>query len=263
MTTSYPQTAPAVNPALQVPSRVLSFYRWLYRWYGQTADLHAATGYYARKQKVSERTVYRWLAYLRANGFIVTEQTIGVERRITPQVEPPRKRTRLHTISYAVSGVCQGSVSGVSSSMVSDAYEASTSAEVVNAVPAAPASDLSPAAPVEAVSAGADEVKCLCSVGMSPRIALNLVNQHGMKAVRNALAAYQQAKDVRNPVGWVVKAVERRYQFAPESACEGRTEAKKVILAYSPGPDTLDGLHGKAAFDAMRAKMAVAGRVSR
>jgi hypothetical protein len=84
-----------------------------------------------------------------------------------------------------------------------------------------------------------------------------------MKAVRNALAAYQQAKDVRNPVGWVVKAVERRYQFAPESACEGRTEAKKVILAYSPGPDTLDGLHGKAAFDAMRAKMAVAGRVSR
>ncbi len=50
-------------PAL--PSRVGSFYRWLHRWHSETNDLHACTGYFARKQKVTERTVYRWLAVLR------------------------------------------------------------------------------------------------------------------------------------------------------------------------------------------------------
>ncbi len=255
MQTSYAMIPLSVNPGgPSLSPRVASFYRWLHRWHCETQDLHACTSYYAKKQGVSERTVYRWLACLRSLAYIQTEQTVGVERRITPLLEPPKRRR--------MSGGCQGSVSGVPTCIVSDAYEASTSAEVVNAVPAAPASDLSPAAPVEAVSAGADEVRSLCSVGLAPAAAVNLVNRHGLQAVRNALAAYRQAQDIRNPVGWVVKAVERRYQFAPESACEGRTEAKKVILAYDPGPADLDGLQGKAAFDALRAKMALAGRAS-
>jgi hypothetical protein len=233
---------------------VASFYRWLHRWHGETQDLHACTPYYAKKQKVSERTVYRWLACLRSLGYITTEVDPGIERRITPVLDPPKRRR--------MSGVCQGSLSGVPSSMASDAYEASTR-QAVNAGPAAPGPDLSPAAPVEAVSAGADEVKCLCSVGLAPAAAVGLVKQHGLKAVRNALAAYQQAKEVRNPVGWVVKAVERRYQFVPESACEARTEAKRVILAYESGPTSINGLQGKAAFDALRPKLAAAGRASR
>lgn len=153
-------------------------------------------------------------------------------------------------------------MSGVPTLEASDAWEAST-AHGVNAGPAAPVPEVPPAAPVEAVSAAADEVKCLCSVGLAPAAAVGLVNRHGLKAVRNALAAYQQAKEVRNPVGWVVKAVERRYQFVPQSACEARTEAKKVILACDPGPVAINGLQGKAAFDALRPKLAAAGRVSR
>ena len=89
MTTFYltfPQNGAGPSP---LPCRVASFYRWLHRWYTETGDLHACTGYYARKQGVSERTVYRWLALLKRLEFISTEQTPGVERRITPHLPPP------------------------------------------------------------------------------------------------------------------------------------------------------------------------------
>jgi hypothetical protein len=379
MHTSYPVAGLAVKPApVQVPpSRVLSFYRWLYRWYGDTADLHACTGYYAKKQHVSERTVYRWLACLRSLGYIQTEVTVGVERRIVPIQEPPKRRR--------MSGVCQGSMSGVSTLKAPDAYNATTQV-CVNAGAAPPLPEVLPAPaparsgpvagllpptggseascehsatlgaeqgsdegvtseglernevvggvalrpekekrsrcrrsaatrpetrneegsegrgasqgfgavlgaasqigggcfvarrnstgrnpslasgaalPVEVLSVAGEEVKCLCSVGLAQGAAVGLVQRHGLKAVREALAAYRAAKDVRNPVGWLMRAVERRYEFASPSACEGRTGPKRVVLAYEPVPASINGLQGKAAFDAMRVKLSTAGRASR
>jgi hypothetical protein len=234
MTTSYPVQALPVNGGVDLGPRLASFYRWLHRWHGETEDLHAATGYYARKQRVSERTIYRWLARLRALGYIVTEQTPGVERRITPVQEPPAKRRAASKPALEgkrVSGVCQGSVSGVSSLIASDAYEAST-------------------APPEAVAA-------LRAEGVPEPVAVRVVQAHGEKAVRNAVSAYRQTKGIRNPVGWLLRAVEGRYQFVPKEVSEGRAEARRLSVVSRPPVPSVNGLQGKAAFDSLRSKLGI------
>jgi hypothetical protein len=235
MNTSYPVTAQLVNVELVLPPRIASFYRWLHRWHSQTSDLHASTGYFARKQKVTERTIYRWLAVLRRLGYIQTEQQLGVERRITPVLEAPPAPPKRHKQSPKMSGVCQGSVSGVSSSIASDALDASTPDP-------------------EAVAA-------LRAEGVPQPLADQVAARHGRQAVKNAVSAYRQTvKNVRNPVGWLVRAVEQRYQPVPGTASEGRRRAS-VAVSVPPRPVSVDGLQGKAAFDALRGKLALAGRV--
>ncbi len=231
---------PAALPAL--PSRVGSFYRWLHRWYSETNDLHACTGYYARKQKVTERTVYRWLAVLRSSGYIATEQTIGVERRITPLLDAPPKRHELHTKRKKMSGVCQGSVSGVSSSIASDALKDATTATNTQGA-AAP----QPAPDVEAVAA-------LRSAGLSDAVASRIVCAKGRKAVLDAVAAYRAAKNVRNPVGWLIRAVEQRYCHVPKDAPEGPKMARRVPVVLEPVVSST-GLEGYAAVVAMRERL--------
>jgi hypothetical protein len=243
METSYPVSALAVNTLPALPSRVASFYRWLHRWYTQTEDLHASTRYYADKQGVSERTVYRWLARLKALGYLTSEQTVGVERRITPQAAPPPKRRKM-------SGVCQGKMSGVLPYKRSHAQNASTGDTVTPE-----ASEVS-----EKVSALADE---LSAAGIPAPVAVNLVASHGLKAAQNALNAFQMARNIENPAGWLIRAVERKYQFAPKHPSEVKREAKRVYIQAPPPPAPVDGLTGKAAFDALRSKLGLGGVVAR
>ncbi len=236
MTTFYPLPLPdgagAAVPVL--PSRLASFYRWVWKLSQQEGFCWACTGYLARKQGVSERTVYRWLAQLRAHGFISSEQTPGVERRITPHKEPIRPRK--------MSGVRQGSVSGVSSSSGSDALkEAATAANTAAAAGAQPVAD------VEAVAA-------LRSAGLSGAVASRIVCEQGRKAVLDAVAAYRAAKNVRNPIGWLIRAVEERYHHVPKDAPEGPRMARRVPVLVEPVISST-GLHGYAAVVAMRERL--------
>ncbi len=223
MTTCYPApnnsvTAAAPSPGCNdmlaaLPSRLASFHRWLCRWYSDTQDLHACTGYYARKQGVTERTIYRWLAHLRRGGWIASEQTPGVERRITPLREAPPKPRRFHTkrvsASGKMSGVCQGSVSGVSSLIASDAQEA-PSAEPAN-MAGAVATRPEPADQVKAVQAS-PVVNRLLALGVSPQIAPQLVRTHGEAVVLAQLDALPH-RNARNRAATLVASVLNRWQL--------------------------------------------------
>jgi len=217
-----------------LPSRLASFYRWVWKLSQQEGFCWACTGYLARKQGVSERTVYRWLSDLRRLGYISSEQTPGVERRITPHKEPSRPKK--------MSGVRQGSVSGVSSSSGSDALkEAATAANTVAAAGGERLAD------VEAVAA-------LRSAGMSEAVASRIVCGKGRKAVLDAVAAYRAARNVRNPVGWLIRAVEQGYRHVPKDALEGPWKARRVPVAVEPVVSST-GLHGYAAVVAMRERL--------
>jgi hypothetical protein len=213
MTAFYP--VPAVVGPSVLPSRLASFYRWLHRWYSETNDLHACTGYYARKQGVTERTVYRWLAALRSSGHISTEQTPGVERRITPLREAPPKQRKFHTkrpsASGKMSGVCQGSVSGVSSLIVSDAGEA-PSAEPPN-MAGAVATRPEPAGGGEGEAEQPSAVvNRLLALGVSPLIAPQLVRTHGEAVVLAQLDALPH-RNARNRGATLVASVLNRWQL--------------------------------------------------
>jgi hypothetical protein len=242
MAISYPACGTSVNLP-RLPRRIASFYRWLCRWHSQTEDLHASTPYYAWKQGVSERTIYRWLHRLYADGYLSSEVDIGVERRLTPLAPPPPPPPK------KLSGVCQGKMSGVLPYKRLYAYTTPTQADVVTP----PASELS-----EAVSAVAGEV---IAVGVPQPVAVRLVASHGVQAAKNALEAYRKAQRVQNPAGWVIRAIERRYQSVPESVSEGQRRAKPHIVRLPPPPVSVNGLQGKAAFDALRSKLALAGRM--
>jgi hypothetical protein len=235
VTTFYPLHLPggagAAVPVL--PSRLASFYRWLWKLSQQEGFCWACTGYLARKQGVSERTVYRWLKDLRRLGFISSEQTPGVERRITPHKEPSRPRK--------MSGVRQGSVSGVSSSSGSDALKEAATANTAAAAGVERSPD------VEAVAA-------LRSAGLSEAVASRIVCEQGRKAVLNAVAAYKAARNVRNPVGWLIRAVQERYCQVPKDALEGVRKARTVPVVVEPVVSST-GLHGYAAVVAMRERL--------
>jgi hypothetical protein len=187
----------------------------------------------ARKQGVSERTVYRWLKDLRRLGFISSEQTPGVERRITPHKEPSRPRK--------MSGVRQGSVSGVSSSSGSDALKEAATANT------APAAEVEHSPDVEAVAS-------LRAVGMSEAVASRIVCLQGRKAVLDAVAVFRAARNVRNPVGWLIRAVEERYRYVPKDAPEGPRMARRVPVVVEPVVSST-GLQGYAAVVAMRERL--------
>ncbi len=241
---AYPDFSP--SPLSPLRPRVESFYRWLHRWHADTHDLHACTGYYARKQHVTERTVYRWLAALRTSGYIATEQTVGVERRITPLLDAPPKRRQFHTnkrkSSAKMSGVCQGSVSGVPSLIASDALKDTTTA--ANTMPAA----------VVEVPPDVEAVASLRAAGLTDAVASRIVLEKGRRAALDAIAAYRAAKNVRNPVGWLIRAVEQRYRHVPKDAPEGSRMARRVPVVVEPVVSST-GLEGYAAVLAMRERL--------
>ncbi len=246
MTESYHAVGKIPASLSPLRPRVESFYRWLHRWHADTHDLHACTGYYARKQGVTERTVYRWLAALRTSGYIATEQTVGVERRITPLLDAPPKRRQFRTnrrkSSAKMSGVCQGSVSGVSSLIASDALKDTTTAVRTK-----------PAAVVEAPP-DVQVVASLRAAGVSDAVASRIVLEKGRKAALDALAAYKAARNVRNPVGWLIRAVEQKYRHVPKDVPEGPTMARRVAVVVPPVVSST-GLEGYAAFAAMRERL--------
>lgn len=230
------------NPS-PLPARIGSFYRWLHRWYSETGDLHASTVYYARKQGVSERTVYRWLAKLRTLEYISTEQTPGVERRITPHLEPPKQRRNVRGLS----GV---RVRG--SSSITDACEASTTGTTATVAQVEP--EEAPAAVVgpeerEAVSAVADE-------GVVPAVAAALVRRYGVQLVRVQLDALKH-RTVRDRAAalvasirqnWPIPAVMERKQEEQRKAAQRASErAFRVALDRKREEDrqaALDRLSG-------------------
>lgn len=89
----YPDAAPGVNWSA-LSSNCVSFYGWLYRWYQETGDVSPSTPYLARKQRRTQRTIYRWLTDLEAVGAIRREVSQGVERSIVPLLAPPPKQRR-------------------------------------------------------------------------------------------------------------------------------------------------------------------------
>jgi hypothetical protein len=223
MTAFYP--VPAVVGPSVLPSRLASFHRWLCRWYSDTQDLHACTGYYARKQGVTERTIYRWLAHLRRGGWIATEQTVGVERRITPLLDAPPKPRQFHTkrgrSRAKMSGVCQGSVSGVSSLTVSHAGEAPSAqpANMAGAVGTRP----EPADEVKAEQPSA-VVNRLLGLGVSPVIAAQLVRTHGEALVLAQVEALPH-RNARNKAATLVASVLHRWQL-PAGCVEAQRRAR-------------------------------------
>ena len=108
MSTSYPVLAPVVN-GWALRARTIAFYRWLYRLTLREGYAWASTPYLAAKQGVSERTIYRWLADLRAAGWIECDVDAGVERRIIPLTPPPKSRLVKPIKARLRQGFCQGS----------------------------------------------------------------------------------------------------------------------------------------------------------
>jgi hypothetical protein len=81
-----------------------------------------------------------------------------------------------------------------------------------------------------------------------------LIVERGRQAALDAVAAYRAARNVRNPVGWLIRAVEARYRPAPKQAPEGPQKARRVPVVVPPVVSST-GHHGYAAFVAMRERL--------
>jgi Helix-turn-helix domain len=182
----------------RLPSRVLSFCRWLHRWYRQTGDVHPSTKYLARKQGVTERTIYRWLRQLREAGYIVCDVLIGVERQIEP-ANPLPKRAR-------VSGVRQSSCQG---SYDSTQYTQDTT-------PSSP----DPQQQHEPDPKTAVVVQELQSHGVSRPVALQLAAVPGPEECRRQMEVLPLRKP-EDPAAMLVKAIREAWSL-PRGAKEGR-----------------------------------------
>lgn len=250
MTTSYPAPVFGVNDfslcaasselaVTELSPSALSFYRWLCRWHAQTGEVYASTRYLARKQRRTERTVYRWLAELRDAGCIAVEVAQGVQRSIVPLIPAPaaprssrpclprtttahksdlwesvrhRKQQEGGEMSGVVSGVLSGVVSGVLPKKDARTQDASTQA-----------------APV---------VASLAEEGVTPSVAVQLLAEVGPEEARKQLEAlpFRRAKD-RAAV--LVKSIRERwdvpraYVEAVERKRKEAQEAQNRALAAS------------------------------
>jgi hypothetical protein len=215
----FPQGA---ESPVSLPSRVASFYRWLYRFYSQTGDLHACTAYYAKKQGVSERTIYRWLARLRSLEYITTEQVAagrhGPQRIITPHLEPPKKRKSVRQDVRQDVRV---------SSSKRDAGTASTTGTQDTVTQAAP----------EAICSIPDDteqrevVSAIADVGVIPRVAVHLVAKHGVEPVRVQLEALKH-RNVRDRAAALVASIRNNWPL-PAAMVKQQQEARKLALRAS------------------------------
>jgi hypothetical protein len=119
--------------------------------------------------------------------------------------------------------------------------------EAATAANTAAAAGAQPVADVEAVAA-------LRSAGLSDVVASRIVCEQGRKAALDAVGAYMAARNVRNPVGWLIRAVEQRYRHVPKDALEGVRKARTVPVVVEPVVSST-GLHGYAAVVAMRERL--------
>ncbi len=210
---SVPVCSSSASSSSVLPSRLSSFYRWVWKLSQQEGFCWACTPYLAKKQGVTERTVYRWLSDLRRLGYISSEQTPGVERRVFPQTEPARPKK--------MSGVRQGSLSGVSSSKGSDAGEAPTA----GANMAGPVSTgAQPVGSSEQAEQPSAVVNRLTALGVSSVIAAQLVRTHGEAAVLAQIQALPFRKP-RNQAAALVASVLNRWQL-PSACSEAQRRAQ-------------------------------------
>jgi hypothetical protein len=119
--------------------------------------------------------------------------------------------------------------------------EAATASNTTAAAGAQPVPD------VEAVAS-------LRDAGVSEAVASRIVCEQGRKAVLDAVAAFRAARNVRNPVGWLIRAVEQRYCHVPKEAAEGSMKARRVPVEVPPVVSST-GLQGYAAVVAMRERL--------
>lgn len=187
---------------MPISSGAASLLRWLKRWYEDTGEVRPSTGYLARKNRCSERTVYRRLAELLRAGLVATEVDPGIERRVIPVAEaaPPvvrrsrRSRPGPVRVVGAGPGRCLGasrksvpaSLSGVVSGVVSgvpilNGFTQRTTTTQGEKVAAVPLRDLvcekaMPAAYPEELSGAA---AALVALGVTPAAALALVSSSG------------------------------------------------------------------------------------
>jgi hypothetical protein len=99
-----------------------------------------------------------------------------------------------------------------------------------------------------------EAVAALRSAGVSGAVASRIVCAKGRKAVLDAVTAYRAARNVRNPVGWLIRAVEQRYCHVPKDALEGVRKARTVPVRLEPVVSST-GLEGYAAVVAMRERL--------
>jgi hypothetical protein len=102
--------------------------------------------------------------------------------------------------------------------------------------------------------ADVEAVASLRAAGVSDAVASRIVLEKGRKAALDALAAYKAAKNVRNPVGWLIRAVEQKYRHVPKDAPEGSRMARRVPVVVPPVISST-GLGGYAAVLAMRERL--------
>lgn len=225
---SYGPSGPSVNvsdPFQGLSCVLLSTYRWVYRWWRQTGDVHASTPYLAKKQGISERTVYRRLAALRKAGVLEADVTPGVERRLRPVLPPPQKHRlksalperKSTTFTPIVSGVNVRGVSGVTP--YRDSY-ALTLEDTTNKQSTGALTDQTEKTEgrVEARSEGAaraadsELVKTLASVGVLVSTARKLVQVHGEDAVRSQLTALPH-RSARDRAAVLVKSIREAWSI--------------------------------------------------
>lgn len=205
MSTSYPVLAPPVN-GWALRAHHVSFYRWLCRLSLREGYCWASTPYLAAKQGVSERTIYRWLASLRAAEWIECDTDQGVERRVVPLVTPPKTRLARPKKGTSPTGVLSG-VKPLSAEAL-EATDTVTPAEVP-----ADGKQVSPAAtePEEGqkVSPAATDpelVGALEAAGVKRPVAVRLALTRPEEC-RRQLRAHPLRKSLRNPSGALVAAI--------------------------------------------------------
>lgn len=206
MDTLYPATVPTVN----LTPGAASLLRWVCRWHSQTGDVHASTSYLARKQRKSERTVYRWLAELRQAGAVSCDVEQGIMRRIVPLIDAPTQRRAARSSAKPspaappVSGVVSHVVSGVVSGVLSSNTDALT----------------------QETSTGSSSgvVASLIREGVTAAAAAQLVADQGEAEVREQLEALPHRK-ARDRAAVLVQSIRQRW--AVPSALEAYRQAQR------------------------------------
>jgi hypothetical protein len=210
-----------------------SFYRWLHRWHAKAVQdgrvLNPSTGYLARKQKVSEPTIYRRLARLRAAGWIACTQTPGIERVITPLVDVVlASRTAPPIATHADRGDERG-LRGVRDRgptlSVSDAGNASTQQQTKPA----------PVRPFPALLPGV--VADLVQAGVARPVAERLLREKGEGPCRRQLDALSRRK-ATNPAAVLVAAI-RDDWTVPEAVPPRVAKPVAPPRAFVPSADEL------------------------
>ncbi len=194
------------NRGKRLSAAVLSTWRWLWRWQAEAEKrgkrLYPSTGYLARKQGVTERTMYRRLAALREAGALAVEVVEGVIRFLQVLGPPPREKAlaskssgvKARRMSEVEARTCQGSIP----------YRETQGTELTQdkqqQKPAEPEVDV---AALEVLEKEAQ---------LQPEDARSIaqeVKREGwsIERVKRAVAAFREARGVKTPGGWLRAAI--------------------------------------------------------